>query len=103
METLIFILILFIFLVVAEFVVIILGYKWIRFIMNRHFRVLEGLEATRNSLVNLEVGILDFSVNPLIRTEPEYRRIPDLLKASKDVLEQFEEFYQSIPESKEKT
>lgn len=83
-------------------VISILEYRYIRFVLNRYFFMLENVEKVRDDLIELELSFKNFTRNPIIMMESDYKHIGRLLSESKEKMMQFEEFYQNLPEKREK-
>lgn len=88
--------------IIALLVLSILEYKYIRFVLNRYFFILENVEKVRDDLVELELSFKSFTRNPIIMMESDYKNIGKLVAESKEKMMQFEEFYQNLPEKREK-
>jgi hypothetical protein len=97
----IFLIIVLILLVVSFSIVSFIEYKYIKFILNRYFSVVEGAEKTRDDLVELEKAFIEFTNNPLITMESDYRKIRRILELARQKMISFEEYYQSLPEKRE--
>lgn len=87
---------------VSFLIISLLEYKYIKFVLNRHFVVLEGAEKTRDDLVELERTLIEFTNNPIIMMETDYKRSRSLLEKARIRMASFEEFYQSLPENRDK-
>lgn len=89
-------------LVVIFFVVIIVGYRYLRYILNRHFFVIENIEHMRDLFIEYEHNLLELTRNPVVQTELNYKKVALNVEQIKALFSEFEEFYQNLPEKKEK-
>lgn len=96
-----FLIIVLILLTISFLTALFVGYKYVKFILNRYLVVLEGAEKTRDELIHLERAFIEFTNNPLITMESDYKKVKRLLELARQIMMSFEEYYQSLPEKSE--
>lgn len=97
----IFVILTLIFFVIFLSTLVIVGYKYIRFLLRRNFYIVENVENLRDLFVEYEVNLYEFTRNPVVQTELNYKKVAENVGQIKQIFQTFEEFYQELPEKKE--
>jgi hypothetical protein len=97
----IFVILTLIFFVIFLSTLVIVGYKYIRFLLRRNFYIVENVENLRDLFIEYEANLYEFTRNPVVQTELNYKKVAENVGQIKQIFQTFEEFYQELPEKKE--
>lgn len=97
----IFVIVTLLLLVIFLATLVVLGYKYTRFLLRRNFYIVENVEHIRDLFIEYEKNLIELTRNPVVQTELNYKIIAENVNQIKQVFYVFEEFYQELPEKKE--
>lgn len=86
--------------IIALMTVIYFGYRYIKFILSRHFYYLEKMEKVREKFQDYETSFYTLMANPVLQTEIDFKRASKNVQEIKSVMIEFEELFQSLPENR---